>query len=170
VSLTAQQLKNLTAAARCSVAAEQETGCPADLTIAQWALESGWGLDMPARSNNPFGIKALPGQMYVETLTTEEVKGEKIKIVQRFRVFSELTEAFFHHGELITTGKPYADAWAQYQVDENLVSLVKGIAVHYSTTKPGIYSKSLLGILIMKPVQDALAAARADASQELETH
>ena len=48
-----QRLKEV---ARIAVALEAQTGCPAQLLIAQWALESEWGAK-PAGNNNFFGIK-----------------------------------------------------------------------------------------------------------------
>src|ERR1051326_5731318 len=161
--LSPAQTKNLSSAAAAAVQAEQQTGCPADLTIVQWALESGWGEHTPAHSNNPFGIKARPGEQYVESQTEEVVKGERVKLIQRFRIFATLADAFIEHGNLITTGTPYAEAWEQCETDENLVNLIKGVALHYSTTPPSIYSGKLLEILIMKPVQDALTEARRQA-------
>jgi flagellum-specific peptidoglycan hydrolase FlgJ len=35
------------------------------VTLAQWAIESGYGREIPAGSNNFFGIKAVRGQAYV---------------------------------------------------------------------------------------------------------
>ncbi|MDE3166233.1 MAG: glucosaminidase domain-containing protein, partial [Acidobacteriota bacterium] len=42
--------------ARIAVRLEQETGCPARLMIAQWAIESAWG-SKPVGHANYFGIK-----------------------------------------------------------------------------------------------------------------
>jgi len=42
--------------AHIAVALEAQTGCPAPLMIAQWALESKWGAK-PAGNANFFGIK-----------------------------------------------------------------------------------------------------------------
>ena len=42
--------------ARIAVALEAQTGCPAQLMIAQWALESQWGAK-PAGHANYFGVK-----------------------------------------------------------------------------------------------------------------
>jgi flagellum-specific peptidoglycan hydrolase FlgJ len=41
---------------RIAVRLEQETGCPAQLMIAQWAIESAWGTK-PVGHANYFGIK-----------------------------------------------------------------------------------------------------------------
>ena len=48
--------RRLAEVARIAVRIEAETGCPARLLIAQWALESEWGAK-PAGAANYFGIK-----------------------------------------------------------------------------------------------------------------
>lgn len=50
------QKANLEEAARYALLSERDTGVPAALTVAQWALESSWGIAQPG--NNCFGIKA----------------------------------------------------------------------------------------------------------------
>jgi hypothetical protein len=47
-------------------ATQDRWGVPASVTLAQWALESRYGASMPVGSNNPFGIKAVSGQPFVE--------------------------------------------------------------------------------------------------------
>jgi flagellum-specific peptidoglycan hydrolase FlgJ len=46
----------LTQVAQIAVRLEKETGCPARLMIAQWAIESQWG-EKPVGHANYFGIK-----------------------------------------------------------------------------------------------------------------
>lgn len=48
--------QRLAEVARIAVRLEAETGCPAQLLIAQWALESQWGAE-PAGVANYFGMK-----------------------------------------------------------------------------------------------------------------
>lgn len=90
--------------------AQARTRIPAAITLAQWAVESGHGRHMPAASNNPFGIKAVAGQPYVEARTREVIHGRTVYIDARFRKFASLDEAFAKHGELLATGRPYAHA------------------------------------------------------------
>lgn len=90
--------------------AQAKTRIPAAITLAQWAIESGYGKHMPTGSNNPFGIKAAAGQPYVEARTREVVAGRTIYIDARFRKFASLGDAFEKHGELLATGRPYAHA------------------------------------------------------------
>ncbi len=91
-------------------AANRTWHIPASITIAQWMVESGWGKHMPTGSNNPFGIKAAAGQPYVEANTREEVHGQSVMMVQRFRKFDSIADAFDQHGKLLATARPYAHA------------------------------------------------------------
>lgn len=83
---------------------------PAAVTLAQWALESNWGKAMPAGSNNPFGIKAAPGEPFVEAQTREVIQGKNIVVVTKFRKFASIRDAFDQHGHLLATAAPYAHA------------------------------------------------------------
>ena len=96
--------------ASAAQAANQKWRIPASVTIAQWMVESGYGRHMPSGSNNPFGIKAAGGQPYVEARTREVVHGQSVMMVQRFRKFDSLAEAFDEHGRLLATARPYAPA------------------------------------------------------------
>lgn len=83
---------------------------PAAVTLAQWAIESNFGRAMPSGSNNPFGIKAVGGQPYVEAHTHEVVHGKTITIVAKFRKFASINDAFDEHGRLLATDKHYVHA------------------------------------------------------------
>ena len=52
--------------------AQRKWKIPASISLAQWALESGWGRHMPPGSNNPFGMKARPGDPFVTVRTREQ--------------------------------------------------------------------------------------------------
>ena len=91
-------------------AAQAKWKIPASLSIAQYGLESGWGAHMPPGSNNPFGIKALPGQPCSAALTREVIGGRGEVIHAAFRAFASLGEAFDAHAALLATGGPYAHA------------------------------------------------------------
>jgi flagellum-specific peptidoglycan hydrolase FlgJ len=91
-------------------AGQKKWGIPASVTLAQWAQESAWGSRMPAGSNNPFGMKALPGQPFVNAPTWEVYKGKRVQIIAAFRKFDSLTDAFDAHDKLLATGSPYAHA------------------------------------------------------------
>lgn len=95
---------------RAAQASQRKWRVPASITLAQWALESAYGKRMPAGSNNPFGIKALPGQKSVAAMTKEEIGGKLVSKKEPFRVFDSLDEAFIKHAELLGTSKHYVKA------------------------------------------------------------
>jgi len=90
--------------------AQRKHGIPASISLAQWAVESGWGKHMPPGSNNPFGMKARPGDPSVTVRTREQDRnGHDYFIEAAFRKFGSIAEAFDAHGELLN--KPvYAKA------------------------------------------------------------
>ena len=64
--------------ARIAVALQAQTGCPAQLMTAQWAVESQWGAK-PAGHANYFGIKMSERHKLCCTVTTREVKKTMVK-------------------------------------------------------------------------------------------
>ena len=80
---------------------EQETGVPYLVTLAQAALESGWGKHAP--SYNFFGIKA--GKSWkgkVQLLNTKEfINGKWIIIKDKFRAYDTPLDSFRDHAELL---------------------------------------------------------------------
>lgn len=155
------ELNNLHQACAAAVASEHTTGCPAELTVCQWAQESGWGIHLPPGSNNPFGIKAKLEEPSVPVMTPEHLRGKDVRMIQNFRVFPTLKDAFDHHGSLIATGAPYGKAFEEYEKNKNVIELIKGIAPHYATDPN--YAKELMAFLTMKPVVDGLKTAREQA-------
>lgn len=87
---------------------EADTGVPALVTLAQAALESGWGQHAPG--NNFFGIKA--GKSWtgeVQTLMTTEVEGgREINIAQKFRKYASPLDSFRDHAQLLKKRFPNA--------------------------------------------------------------
>lgn len=93
-----------------AVASQKRWNVPASVTLAQWVVESAWGASMPPGSNNPFGIKAGPGQPSVNSPTREVISGEPVTVTARFRTFASLQEAFEEHGRLLATSRYYGNA------------------------------------------------------------
>jgi len=85
-------------------------GIPSSVAIAQYGLESGWGQHMPPGSFNPFGIKAVGGQLAVDEPTREFVHGHMTTEDQPFARFSSLAVAFQVHARLLATSFDYAKA------------------------------------------------------------
>lgn len=92
-------------------AAEAKWSIPASISLAQWALESGWGKHMPPDSCNPFGVKAGVGQAFVTARTREvDHDGKEYFIDAKFRKFASLAEAFDLHAKLLATAPAYTHA------------------------------------------------------------
>ena len=154
--LTSQQLPRLAAAAKAACLCEKATGLPAEITVAQWALESGWGASAPA--NNCFGIKSFPG-CQTQTLATKEfIDGAMQERQLEFAAFDSLAECFECHARLITEGKPYAKAWASYLGSHDLQALIADLAPIYATDPA--YADKLRSILSMTQLRAVLALAR----------
>jgi flagellum-specific peptidoglycan hydrolase FlgJ len=149
--------ERLIRAAQSAVACEEATRVPAELTVAQWAVESGWGIHEPG--NNCFGIKAYSGCYGVQRLNTAEfINGVEKTVQQEFATFPTLTDCFQKHAMLICEGRPYRAAWQEYETSKNITALVRGIAPIYATAPD--YARTLLEVLAMPRVLEALAEIR----------
>ena len=113
----------------------------ASVSLAQWAVESAYGHDEPAGSDNPFGIKAVAGQPYVISMTREVIHGMSEHIPQHFAKYSSLTEAFDAHARLLATSPIYAEAQRATNPDD----YVRAMAKHYATAPN--YSSVLLAVM-----------------------
>lgn len=111
-------------------AAQKKWGVPAAVSIAQWALESGWGQHMPPGSNNPFGIKALDGQTSVNVPTREFRNGHWVTEYAPFRKYASIADAFDDHGRLLATVGAYA---AARQYIHNDAAYANALTGHYAT-------------------------------------
>lgn len=160
--LTPEEQSNLDAAAPMAVQTENSSQVPASLTLAQWALESGWGLKMPPGSNDPFGIKAVGQQPAVTADTHEFIGGREVEEPQAFRQFSSLQEAFDDHARLLSTGRPYVDAFQQYLTDRDVTAYVRAISAHYSTSPT--YFLNISSMMRNSHIVAALDAARQGSS------
>ena len=125
-------------------AAQKITGVPASVTIAQAALESGWGKHAPA--NNLFGIKAdaaWKGERSIQT-TTEYVGGKPEKKQQVFRKYKTLQDSITDHGLFLKQNKRYEKAFAA----KDGIDFAHAIAKAGYATDPG-YAE-LLETIILK--------------------
>lgn len=166
------------------VICEEQTGVPCELTVAQWALESGWGQHAPG--NNCFGIKGTPetGQLLataewleagVEGAWVAKVQGReavrdyaapadgkgrfKYKCKDWFAKYSDLTECFKLHAKLLT-GRVYQNHIAVWKQDGDIEKLVRGIAPLYATDPA--YADRLLTVLAMPLVKSTITKQRQD--------
>lgn len=163
---------------------EVRTGCPGELLLAQWALETGWGKYSPG--NNCFGIKEYPGCYGRQSLWTFEwftapqleawlkkdgrkavETGEvrpgglgtsrKYRVMDWFATFPSTADCFNRRAALFYSGayKPYAD---RYQKDHDLKALAKGIGPIYATDP--LYADVLYKLMTQANVTTALAKER----------
>jgi len=144
--------------ARIAVALEAQTGCPAAMMIAQWALESKWGAK-PAGNSNFFGIKRSTCHEKCCTVTTREVVNGKSVIQDlQFADYDSLEDSCRDYAWLITQGAPYRTAWEQYQNDHDLHALIAAVAGTYATDPS--YAHLAAAIAGQTNVAQAIAAAR----------
>jgi flagellum-specific peptidoglycan hydrolase FlgJ len=174
-----------------AVAAEQVTGCPAELLIAQCGLESAWGRDASG-TNNLFGIKEYPGCFGRQLVRTTEYFTEpelkwflgrgdgrtatrvsiapdahgayKYSVEDWFATFRTLADCFAKRAQIWDQG-PYAAAAQQYKQDHDLTKFVRRIGPEYATA-PG-YADSVLEIAREPNVTKALATARWEREQNV---
>lgn len=171
--LTLKQQSALVDAARAAVECEAATGCPAALTVAQWACESAWGTRAPG--NNCFGIKLATRHTGCQWLLTTEVlaredmeEGDKIihelpgrkVLVQGHREFAEfetLHDCFADHAWLLAHG-PYRKAWCQFLTDHDPEGFARAIAAIYATDPQ--YAETILKLMRTPEVTIAIEQAR----------
>ena len=95
---------------------ERRLHIPAAFTIAQAALESGWGESKLTRdANNLFGIKAhhgWPGETY-EIATAEYVDGNRVMETAAFRKYSSWEASLLDHGKFLRDNPRYAACFAE---------------------------------------------------------
>lgn len=122
----------------------REHGIPASITIAQAALESGWGARAPG--NNLFGIKAdrsWKGKT-VDIPTHEYVADERVNLVAKFRAYASIDDCIADRARFLKGMPRYApcfreatgEAWARalqkagYATDpkyaDSLIAVMRG--------------------------------------------
>ncbi|SEL74440.1 flagellar assembly peptidoglycan hydrolase FlgJ [Halomonas daqiaonensis] len=114
-------------------AASRSTGVPAELILAQAALETGWGRHEIAtrdggNSYNLFGIKAgSRWQGETTEITTHEVfDGQRQRIRDDFRVYGSFEEAFTDYARLISENSRYAAVTTAGSAEQAAKALQQG--------------------------------------------
>ncbi len=92
---------------------QRTAGIPVSFTIAQAALESGWGSSV--RGNNLFGIKADRSWKgpTVDVPTHEVVNGKRIAIVDKFRVYSSWADCIQDRAQFFLRNPRYARCFTE---------------------------------------------------------
>lgn len=116
---------------------EKRTGVPALVTLAQAALESGWGKS--AVGNMFFGIKADKSWTGAKQLlwTTEYINGAYQKIQDWFRAYASPLESFADHAAFLRRNSRYAPAFRT----TDPYAFAKAVAQAGYATDPGYYEK-----------------------------
>ena len=120
---------------------------PASVSLAQWAIESGWG-KRNSGVNNPFGITAplnaqhRPMVPATDVTTHEEVHGVRIATSRWFRNFDTVEAAFDYHAKLLATSGYYKAAMAALPNVERFVGLM---AQHYASDSH--YAASVMAVI-----------------------
>ncbi|SDL72559.1 flagellar protein FlgJ [Franzmannia pantelleriensis] len=151
-------------------AASQATGVPAELILAQAALETGWGRhEIPdargGNSHNLFGIKAgSRWQGETTDITTHEYfDGQRTRITDTFRVYDSFEEAFTDYARLIGDNPRYSGVVEAPNAEQAARALQQG---GYATDPA--YADKLVSIMnTLGPVEAAgptLASREAPAS------
>ena len=96
--------------------AQKRFGIPASVTIAQGALESGWGASRLATQGfNLFGVKADAAWRgpVLSLSTTEYVGGKPVAVLAKWRKYGSWTEAIEDRSAFLRMNKRYAGAFGQ---------------------------------------------------------
>lgn len=123
--------------------AEKKYNVPAEVTLAQAALESGWGKSALG-GYNIFGIKGSGNAGSIASRTQEWIKGQYVTITAKFAKYSDFYEAVVAHGKLFHNGY-YDKAVQQYSKDRNYQNFIKNIQGIYATDPH--YSSKLTSII-----------------------
>ena len=90
-----------------------ETSIPASVTLAQAALESGWGRSgLAVRFNNLFGVKAWGQGGGVTLPTMESTGGVMERTTAQFMVYPTWSDSLRSHNSVLATDHRYSDALA----------------------------------------------------------
>jgi flagellar protein FlgJ len=127
---------------------QRRTGIPASLTLAQAALESGWGARAPGF--NLFGIKADASWQGPTTSfkTTEHVNGADVHPVLKFRAYASWLDSMVDHARFILANPRYAPCFKE----TTGAGWARAIAAAGYATDPD-YASKLLDIMRARNLQ-----------------
>jgi flagellum-specific peptidoglycan hydrolase FlgJ len=130
-----QQLDNLHAVVPAAQVCATRYGVPASVTLAQWIVESSWGMSQLAKNaNNYFGIKRnlASAEQYVEMPTAEYVSGQRVMIEAQFAKYPAPLQSFTAHAMLLSLARRYQPAMKV--ADQPLLFAQQLQACGYSTS------------------------------------
>jgi Muramidase (flagellum-specific) len=119
------------------------TGIPASVTLAQAAIESGWGRHAP--SNNFFGIKGK-GPAGSQWLWTREFRqGRMHRVRARFRRYETPLQSFVDHAQIIAKGSNLRHAMQHTDSARAFVTALQSGRRKYATDPN--YSDKILDLI-----------------------
>ncbi|MFO1462423.1 MAG: glucosaminidase domain-containing protein [bacterium] len=126
-----------------ALAAQRLTGVPASVSLAQAALESGWGKHAPGQ--NFFGIKGR-GPAGTQRLSTREFhRGRMVRTLANFRRYHDPLESFLDHARLLAEGPRLHHAMAYRHNAQAFVHALQSGPYRYATDPR--YEAKLLAII-----------------------
>ena len=119
------------------------TGVPASVTLAQAALETGWGRATIGNARNLFGIKGRGPAGSITVPTREYVNGRYVTVNAAFRKYNTWLESINDHANLLKNNSRYRRAF-QYSNNPNQFAT----EVHRAgyATDPN-YARTLISIM-----------------------
>jgi len=122
---------------------ELATGFPAELLLAQSALETGWGRYV--EGHNLFGIKDVPWDPgAVESETTEYIEGAASRIKAQFEDFKSPLHAMLVYVALLRHSDRYKEAWKK-ALEKDIEGFCEAIQKAGYATDPK-YAKKLYAV------------------------
>lgn len=118
------------------------TGVPASVTIAQAALETGWGGSTIGDARNLFGIKGTGPAGSVSKSTREFLNGRYVTVQAKFRAYNSWSESIDDHSKLLLTAR-YRPAMSYKDNPDMFATQLQRCGY---ATDPG-YAKKLISIM-----------------------
>ncbi len=119
------------------------TGIPASVTMAQAALESGWGRHAPG--NNFFGIKGRGPAGSQKLSTREFIGGRWQRRLADFRRYNNPLESFLDHAQVISQGRYLKHAMEHTGSAKGFVHALQSGKNRYATDPQ--YEVKILGLI-----------------------
>ncbi|MBP7530055.1 MAG: glucosaminidase domain-containing protein, partial [Syntrophorhabdaceae bacterium] len=138
--------------------ASASTGIPVKAILAQAALETGWGTELLAGTNNLFNIKAdssWEGSSATFNVLEFE-KGERVYRNEDFRVYSSYEESFEDWVDFLQANPRYADCFSEESLS-NDANFVNALAEAGYATDPH-YAAKLMSTINGQSMRRALAS------------
>lgn len=121
----------------------KRTGVPASVTLAQAALETGWGRATIGDAKNLFGIKGTGPAGSITVPTKEYVNGRYITINGSFRKYNNWGESLDDHARLLSQGSRYRNAMANKNNPDQFARELQKAGYATSPT----YAQTLISIM-----------------------